>query len=90
MNLGKSVIRKNLKIQSDLEDVRKLIFDSDIIIENFRPGKFEEWFGSWPENAIICSISAYGNDGPRSTEGGYDIVMPVSYTHLTLPTICSV
>ncbi len=75
VNLGKSVIRKNLKIQSDLEDVRKLIFDSDIIIENFRPGKFEEWFGSWPENAIVCSISAYGNDGPRSTEGGYDIVM---------------
>ena len=40
VNLGKSVIRKNLKIQSDLEDVRKLISDSDIIIENFRPGKF--------------------------------------------------
>ena len=75
VNLGKSVIRKNLKIETDLEDVRGLISDSDVIIENFRPGKSEEWFRPWPENAIVCSISAYGNDGPRSREGGYDIVM---------------
>ena len=75
VNLGKSIIRKNLKIKSDLQDVRKLISDSDIIIENFRPGKAEEWFEPWPDRAIVCSISAYGNEGPRSREGGYDIVM---------------
>ena len=75
VNLGKSIIRKNLKIESDLQDVRKLICDSDIIIENFRPGKAEEWFEPWPDRAIVCSISAYGNEGPRSREGGYDIVM---------------
>jgi len=75
VNLGKSIIRKNLKIKSDLQDVRKLISDSDIIIENFRPGKAEEWFEPWPDKAIVCSISAYGNEGPRSREGGYDIVM---------------
>ena len=75
VNLGKSIIRKNLKIKSDLQDVRKLISDADIIIENFRPGKAEEWFEPWPDRAIVCSISAYGNEGPRSREGGYDIVM---------------
>tara|TARA_B100000965_G_scaffold6521_3_gene5111 strand:+ start:11857 stop:12894 length:1038 start_codon:yes stop_codon:yes gene_type:complete len=75
VNLGKSIIRKNLKKESDLQDVRKLISDSDIIIENFRPGKAEEWFEPWPDKAIVCSISAYGNEGPRSREGGYDIVM---------------
>ena len=75
VNLGKSIIRKNLKIKSDLQDVRKLISDSDIIIENFRPGKAEERFEPWPDKAIVCSISAYGNEGPRSREGGYDIVM---------------
>ena len=75
VNLGKSIIRKNLKKESDLQDVRKLISDSDIIIENFRPGKAEEWFEPWPDKAIVCSISAYGNQGPRSREGGYDIVM---------------
>ena len=75
VNLGKSIIRKNLKIKSDLQDVRKLVSDSDIIIENFRPGKAEEWFEPWPDKAIVCSISAYGNEGPRSREGGYDIVM---------------
>ena len=32
VNLGKSIIRKNLKIKSDLQDVRKLISDADIII----------------------------------------------------------
>ena len=75
VNLGKSIIRKNLKKESDLQDVRKLISNSDIIIENFRPGKAEEWFEPWPDKAIVCSISAYGNEGPRSREGGYDIVM---------------
>ena len=75
VNVVKSVIRKNLNKESDLRDVKKLISDSDIIIENFRPGKSEQWFGSWPENAIVCNISAYGKDGPRSREGGYDIVM---------------
>ena len=75
VNLGKSIIRKNLKIETDLQDVRKLISDSDIIIENFRPGKAEEWFDPWPDRTIVCSISAYGNEGPRSREGGYDIVM---------------
>ena len=75
VNLGKSVIRKNLNKESDLRDVKKLISDSDIIVENFRPGKSEQWFGPWPEDAIVCNISAYGKDGPRSREGGYDIVM---------------
>ena len=75
VNLGKSIIRKNLKKESDLQDVRKLISNSDIIIENFRPGKAEEWFEPWPDKAVVCSISAYGNEGPRSREGGYDIVM---------------
>ena len=75
VNLGKFVIRKDLKNENDLQEVRKLISESDIIIENFRPGKSEEWFAPWPDEAIVCNISAYGNDGPRSREGGYDIVM---------------
>ena len=69
VNLGKSIIRKNLKIESDLQDVRKLISDSDIIIENFRPGKAEEWFDPWPDRAIVCSISAYGNEGQDLEKG---------------------
>ena len=69
------MIRKDLKNENDLQEVRKLISESDIIIENFRPGKSEEWFAPWPDEAIVCNISAYGNDGPRSREGGYDIVM---------------
>ena len=44
------------------------------------------------ENNILVSIdntfmSPYGQ---RPLDLGADIVMPVSYTHLTLPTICSV
>ena len=43
-----------------------------MIVENFKPGKLETLVGELPSNVIIASISAYGEDGPRRNEGGYD------------------
>ena len=49
--------------------------NADVILENFRPGRADAWFAPWPERAVVCSITAYGNDGPRRDEGGYDLAM---------------
>ena len=72
----------NLREANGRELVRRLAADADVLIENFRPGKMEEW-GLGPEDLeasnpglIYTRISGYGQSGPS-----------VSYTHLTLPTI---
>ena len=75
VNLGKQVIRRDLRKEEDLEDVRRLVANADVILENFRPGRADAWFAPWPERAVVCSITAYGNDGPRRDEGGYDLAM---------------
>ncbi|MEE3090229.1 MAG: CoA transferase, partial [Candidatus Thermoplasmatota archaeon] len=39
VNLGKQVIRRDLRKKEDLEDVRRLVANADVILENFRPGR---------------------------------------------------
>jgi len=72
-NRGKEIITMNLKQQK--EELEHLISDADVIVENFRPGTLERILGHLPKDVIICSISAYGKDGPRRDEPGYDIAL---------------
>ena len=72
-NRGKEIITMNLKQQTD--DLLELIKDADVVVENFKPGTLERIVGKIPDNVILCSISAYGRDGPRSTEPGYDVAL---------------
>ncbi|MGB5247241.1 MAG: CaiB/BaiF CoA-transferase family protein [Woeseia sp.] len=64
--------------------VRDLAAGSDIFLENFRVGALQP-FGldaaslraRFPR-LIYCSISAYGQDGPRAGEAGYDAMIQAS------------
>ncbi|MAY63539.1 MAG: formyl-CoA transferase [Rhizobiales bacterium] len=59
------------------EIVLRLIGESDIVIENFRPGTMERWGLSPNElrdifpRVIWVRVSGWGQDGPKSQEGGY-------------------
>ena len=60
--------------------VRKLAHDSDVIVENFRPGTMERW-GLGPDDLkqtrpdlIYARVSGYGQDGPYSSRAGYAAV----------------
>jgi formyl-CoA transferase len=68
--------RGKLSVTADLHDpsgqalVRQLAVESDILIENFRPGRLEEW-NLDPEDLmdtnprlIVVRISGYGQTGP--------------------------
>ena len=72
-NRRKEIISIDLK--RDTEEIRKLIDSADVVVENFRPGTLQRLLGSLPDDVILCSISAYGQDGPRRNEPGYDIAL---------------
>lgn len=58
-----------------------LIARADVLVENFRPGAmtklgldYAALAGRHPR-LIYCSVSGFGQTGPRRTEAGYDAVM---------------
>jgi crotonobetainyl-CoA:carnitine CoA-transferase CaiB-like acyl-CoA transferase len=71
----------NLKKEKAIEIIHKLIKQSDILLENFRPGTMEKLKLSYGEvkeinpNIIYCSISGFGQDGPYRLLPGMDQVL---------------
>ena len=72
-NRGKTIIHANIK--DERERLRALIDESDVVIENFKPGTFERFLGPVRKDLILCSISGYGQDGPRRDEVAFDLTM---------------
>jgi len=57
--------------------VRRLVAESDVLLENFRPGTLERW-GMSPERLweinprlVITRVTGYGQDGPYAPRAGY-------------------
>ena len=48
---------------------------ADVVVENFKPGTFDAIVGEVPEDTIVCSISGYGQHGPRRDEVAFDLTM---------------
>jgi len=78
--------RNKRSIALDLKDseaqaiVRRLAAESDVLIENFRPGALEGW-GLGPEalleanpRLIVLRVSGYGQTGPYRDRPGFGVV----------------
>jgi crotonobetainyl-CoA:carnitine CoA-transferase CaiB-like acyl-CoA transferase len=71
VNAGKKSVVLDLKQQQDLEAARKLIANCDVLVENFRPGVMArlglDYATVKPLNPriVYCSVSGYGQVGPR-------------------------
>ena len=80
-NRSKKSIAIDLKNPVGQELLRKLAMDSDVIIENFRPGTMEKFGLSYEEarklnrKIIYCSLSGYGQTGPSREWPGYDLTV---------------
>ena len=72
-NRGKEIIFHDLK--KDKQAIQDLISKSDVVIENFRPGQLERLIGPIGNDVILCSITGFGQSGPRSQEPGYDLAL---------------
>ena len=81
INRGKRSIALDLKDPASRDLARDLVLASDVVIENNRPGAMTrlglgwDWFGPRKPSLIYCSISAFGQDGPRGAEGGFDLTI---------------
>lgn len=80
-NRGKRSLVVDLKTNEAKSVIRKLIEDTDVLIQNFRPGAMGRLGFSFEEVAeinpdlIYMSISGYGPDGPYSNRRVYDNVI---------------
>ena len=80
-NRGKRGMVADFNEAGDLAAVRELAREADVVIENFKPGTLAR-FGldhaslSADNPALVtCSISGFGQTGPRRDEPGYDFVV---------------
>ncbi|BEI35088.1 CoA transferase [Polynucleobacter sp. HIN6] len=81
LNRNKRSITLDLKNPDDKQKAKALIANMDVLIENNRPGvmkrlglDFDSALTINPK-LIYCSISAYGQTGPRANEGGFDVTI---------------
>ncbi len=80
-NRGKAGLVADFNDPADLAKVRELIAGADVVIENFKVGGLAK-FGLDYENLreanprlVYCSITGFGQDGPRAQEAGYDFIV---------------
>jgi crotonobetainyl-CoA:carnitine CoA-transferase CaiB-like acyl-CoA transferase len=79
-NRNKRSIELDLKNPDDLKTAKELVKTADVMVENFRPGVAErigigyETMAELNPSLIYCSISGFGQTGPYSSRGGFDLV----------------
>ncbi|MEI6666667.1 MAG: CaiB/BaiF CoA-transferase family protein [Acidobacteriota bacterium] len=74
---NKRCITANLRKPEGRALVKQLAAKCDVVLENFRPGRMEEW-GLGPEDLkpinpglIMCRVSGWGQTGPYRHKPGY-------------------
>ena len=77
---NKRLITLTLSKPRGQELFRELVRDSDILIENYRPGTFERWGLGYKELAeinpklVMVRVSGFGQTGPYAKRGGYGTI----------------
>lgn len=81
LNRNKRSIAVDFKDTEQLERLKKLCAQADIVIENFRPGVLSriglgyDDVSKQNQRLIYCSISGYGQTGPYSQKGAFDVTI---------------
>lgn len=77
---NKRLITLKLSTPRGQEIFKDIIRNTDIVIENYRPGTFEKWGMDYPAlsainpRLIMVRVSGFGQTGPYSHRGGYGTV----------------
>ncbi|WP_418280607.1 CaiB/BaiF CoA transferase family protein [Halorubrum sp. DTA98] len=81
LNYGKRSLELDLKNPDAKEALYELVEETDVFIQNFRPGTAErldvgyETISQHNEDVIYLAISAFGQTGPWRERSGYDLLI---------------
>ena len=74
---NKKCVTLDLRTAKGQELLLELARQSDVVVENFRPGTLEKWNLGWKElqeanpGLILCRVSGYGQTGPYAPRAGF-------------------
>ena len=81
VNRGKRSITLDLKKADEVAWLRELIKESDVLVQNLRPGALDE-IGLGADDLmrlnprlVYCSLWAYGHKGPKKMDPGYEPIL---------------
>ena len=81
INRNKESVTLDFKQPAGRDLLDRLLATADVLVENFRPGTLSKLGLDYATLApkhprlVYCSISGFGQTGPRRREPGYDAVM---------------
>ncbi|MBR0800355.1 CoA transferase [Bradyrhizobium jicamae] len=81
LNAGKRSLALDLKNPDAIRLVHQLVAETDIVVENFRPGVMDrlglgyEALRAINPRLIYCSISGYGQSGPAAERAAYAMIV---------------
>jgi alpha-methylacyl-CoA racemase len=79
LSRGKCFISLDLRTEDGRAALRALVRSADVLVEGFRPGVAARIGAGYEDlseinpRLIYCSLTGYGQSGPRSQEAGHDI-----------------
>ncbi|HEY7499129.1 MAG TPA: CoA transferase [Vicinamibacterales bacterium] len=81
INRNKESLTLDLKRAEGRATLERLLDRADVLVENFRPGTMARLglgddvvASRWPQ-LVYCSVSGFGQSGPRRDQPGYDAVI---------------
>jgi len=81
VNRGKRSVAVNISSPEGQDIIRKLAMHSDIVIENFKAGALQKYgldsrsLRALNPALIYCSLTGFGQDGPRRDQAAYDFAI---------------
>ncbi|MCH2335655.1 MAG: CoA transferase [Pseudomonadales bacterium] len=74
---NKRCVTLNLRVAAGQDLLKRLLQESDVLIENFRPGTMEKWgldydvLSAINPGLVMVRVSGFGQSGPYSSRAGY-------------------
>ena len=81
VNRSKRSVVLDLKDEDDLDALKRLIADADVLVENFRPGVMDrlglgqEALEALNDRLVVLSITGFGEGGPDGHRSGFDQII---------------
>ena len=81
INRNKRSLTLDLSSEEGQSVFRDLAEKADVLIENFRVGKMDEWGLGYEDlreknpDLVYCSLTGYGKSGPQKDRSAYDLIV---------------